>query len=108
MAILITEKGSAEALCKAMAFSVQMENNPEIREGDRYETRPRHCEQLMHYLSRTLLGWGGNGHSLWMGGVEEDHTARRFYADWCIRDEEGNRVINGGLMFRDDEWTVHT
>lgn len=106
MATLITETSSARAVRLAMEFSIAMDGPSEPT---------NHCAVLMRYLGSTLLGWGRCEvpeeevtYTLYMGGVECDVAERRFYADWCIRKPDGNTKINGGLMFRDNEWTVHT
>ncbi len=112
MATLITETDSARAMRLAMEFSIAMDEG----NAQTFDSEPtNHCAVLLRYLGSTLLGWGRREvvgeevtYNLYMGGVESDEIERRFYADWCIRKPDGSAVINGGLMFRDNEWTVHT
>lgn len=103
------EGRSVKTMREAMQFSMEMEDTFQGSLADAVDAKFAPARQLMANLKH-LLNWGGDSdrvYTLYMGGGEFDVEARRGYLDWAIA-SEGRRTYNGGLLYRDDEWSMHS
>ena len=59
--------------------------------------------KLSDWLSNMLCSWGWDS----VCRLSEDPYEENWMS-WCVSDKDGNRLIVGGLIYRDNGWESHT